>query len=194
MSDKRIASTSIQLGLIAAMLGLLVACGGSGAATQAPPDDGGGAIATPDDGGGGDGGEDPAGGESVDPGAFGGDAGNRSKGSVQAQISGGYTGSVDLPFVSELALFNPDGSGGAYMVFTDPGSTMYLTLDGNGDLLIQYVHPDASLTASATPCKADIEAVDDNQAKGTFDCKSLTLLQGEQVGTADITGSFEAHR
>jgi hypothetical protein len=180
----------LRLGLISGMIAMLVACGGSAGATPTTPDDGG-AAPTQDDGGGG---EDPAAGTSVDPGAYGGDVGDRSKGSVQAQITGGYTGSVDLPFAAPLAQFDLDDSDGAYLPFTDPSSTLFMTITGGKDILLQYVHPDAALTSGATPCTLDVETLDDGQAKGSFTCKGMTLIQGETVGSADINGSFEAHR
>lgn len=128
-------------------------------------------------------------------GPIGGDIGDRSKGSVQAQISGGLTDSIDLPFGAAAARLLVDGSGTAYLPYTDPAKgTLFLTINGD-QLGVQYAGPNnAALTNGGTPCDLKLDALDADQAKGSFTCHGLMLIQGDSIGSADMTGAFEAHR
>ena len=173
---------------------LLVGCGSSAGsvnpsspAAQAPAP----STAEPTDG------ASPASepGACTDTGPIGGDIGDRTKGSAQAQITGGLTASVDLPFGAAAAQLLTQGPGTAYLPFTDPtNGTLFLTISGN-QLLVQYAGPnDVGLTNGATPCDLKLDALDDSHAKGTFTCKGMLLIQGNAMGNADMSGSFDAHR
>jgi hypothetical protein len=187
--------------LLAAML-LLAGCGSSAAspapstaaaASQAPTGAGGGAsqpaaeptdVATTDPG------------ASVGGGPIGGDIGDRSKGSAQAQISGGLTASVDLPYAPVLARLMLDGPNTAYLPFTDTtNGTLFLTITDAG-LLVQYAGPDqVGITSGGTPCEFHLDTLDAKNAKGTFTCKGMLLVKADGgVGSADMTGSFEGHQ
>ncbi len=196
----------IRLVLPIAIVWLLVGCGGSagagspsagvaatssvatssataGGQDSAPSEP----AATPEDGAGASGG---GGG-----GPIGGDVGDRSRGSVQAQISGGLTASVDLPYAPALARLLVDGPDTAYLPFTDPAQgTLFLTV-ANGGLLVQYVGPDqVGVTNGATPCEFHLDTLDAKNAKGTFTCKGMLLVKNDGMGSADMTGGFEGHQ
>jgi hypothetical protein len=192
--------------LIAVMV-LLVGCAGS-ATSQATATQAGGADATPAGGGAPSqppvaasvaaspaGGGTAGGASDSGGGPIGGDVGDRSKGSAQARISGGLTASVDLPFGAPAAQLLTQGPGTAYLPFTDPvDGTLFLTISGD-QLLVQYAGPNnVGLTNGATPCELKLDALDAGQAKGTFTCKGMLLIQGDAMGNADMSGSFEAHR
>jgi len=161
---------------------LLLGCGAS-AGSQAPSTP---AAAASDDG---------AAASDAGGGPIGGDIGDRSKGSVQAQISGGMTSSIDLPFGAPAARFLADGPGTAYLPYTDPANgTMFLTIT-NGELAIQYGGPnDVALMNGGTPCDLKVDTLEATGAKGSFTCKGLMLIHGGSVGSADITGTFEGHQ
>jgi hypothetical protein len=205
IEGRRWRSTAAASGLLLAA-SLLAACGGSTAASPsggsqgAPPasanPDPGGAAPSQDDGGAtaSEGGDGP--GASTDNGPIGGDIGDRSKGSVQAQITGGLTASVDLPFGAPLAQLLAQGPGTAYLPYTDPvNGTLFLTISSGNQLLVQYAGPNnVGLANGATPCELTLDALDAGQAKGSFTCKGMMLIQNDSIGSADMTGSFEAHR
>jgi hypothetical protein len=188
--------------LPATLVILLVGCGGSAAATSSPttapadqasasaPSDGGGAASPTSDAGGG-GAEASAGG-----GPVGGDIGDRSKGSIQATISGGYSASVDLPFGAPLAQLLSQGPGTAYLPFTDvTNGTLFLTINEGNQLIVQYAGPDnVGMTNGASPCDLKLDALDSGQAKGSFTCKGMLVVRNDGMGSADMTGTFEAHR
>ena len=136
------------------------------------------------------------GGAASDPGGgpIGGDIGDRSKGSVQAQVTGGLTSTIDLPFGAAAARLLLDGPGTAYLPFTDPANgTLFLTI-GDSGLLVQYAGPgDVALTNGAQPCELHLDSLDAGGAKGTFSCKGLLLVKPDAMGSADMTGTFEGH-
>ena len=142
-----------------------------------------------------DGSSPAGGGASAGNGPVGGDIGDRTKGSAQAQISGGLTASVDLPFAAPLAQLLSQGPGTAYLPFTDAVSgTLFLTISDN-QLIVQYAGPNnVGLTNGGTPCELQVTALDAGQAKGTFTCKGMLLIKDSSMGSADMSGSFEAHR
>lgn len=181
---------------------LLAGCGAS-AGSAAPPAPSAPAVATPATSAGdpaepsvaatqgdGSGAVPSAGG-----GPIGGDLGDRSKGSVQAQITGGLTSSVDLPFAPALARLLLDGPKTAYLPFTDPVSgTLFLTIADSG-LLVQYAGPNqVALTNGATPCELHLDGLDGSGAKGTFSCKGMLLVKDGAMGSADMTGTFEGRQ
>jgi hypothetical protein len=202
MRDTRTGRT-IRLTLLAAMIGLVAACGGSAAATpssSAPgvqpaastgPAPGGGEAST--DPGGGTGGDLGA---STDNGPIGGDIGDRSKGSAQATVSGGYSATIDLPYGALLGNLLINGPNTAYLPFTDEThGTLFLTIADGNQLLVQYAGPDnVGITNGGTPCDLKVDALDASQAKGSFTCKGMMVIQGESIGSADMSGTFEAHR
>jgi hypothetical protein len=138
---------------------------------------------------------DPGNGSGNGGGPIGGDIGDRSKGSAQAQISGGLTASVDLPFAAAAAQLLAQGPGTAYLPFTDPtNGTLFLTIT-EGGLLVQYAGPEqVGLTNGGTPCELHIDTLDAKSAKGTFTCKGMLLVKNDGMGNADMTGSFEGHQ
>jgi len=202
--------SSIRLILPIATALLLLGCGSSaGSATPASPaaQAPGPSVATGASSGSGGGpsqpatepaesaeGSIPAGGGASN-GPIGGDIGDRTKGSVQAQISGGLTASVDLPFAAPLAQLPSQGPGTAYLPFTDAvNGTLFLTISDN-QLIVQYAGPNnVGLTNGGTPCDLKVTALDAGQAKGTFTCKGMLLIKDNAMGSADMSGSFEAHR
>lgn len=129
-----------------------------------------------------------------DQNAIGDNSGDRSKGSAQAQVTGGVTSSIDLPF-SPTSQFLANGPGTAYLAFTDPThGTLFLTIADNG-LLVQYAGPDdVALTNGPTPCELHVDSLDGGGAKGSFSCKGMLLVHGESLGNADMSGTFEGHR
>jgi hypothetical protein len=191
----------VRLGILGTAICVLSACGGSSAASSgasAPV-----ASTAPAPGGGGVSADPGAGGASANPGAsvdtgdgpIGGDIGDRSKGSAQVQFSGGYTASVDLPFGAALAQFGLSGPQSAYLPYTDEADgTLFLTIS-NGQLVVQYAGPNqVGITNGGTPCELKIEALDDHQAKGSFTCKGMLLIQGEALGNADMSGAFDGRK
>ena len=201
IEGRRRRSIAAASGLLLAA-SLLVACGGSATASPsgasratAPATasaDAGGSAASDDGGAAASEGAEGSG----DNGPIGGDIGDRSKGSAQAQISGGLTASVDLPFGAALAQLVAQGPGTAYLPYTDPvNGTLFLTISSGNQLLVQYAGPNnVGLTNGATPCELKLDALDAGQAKGSFTCKGMMLIQGESIGSADMSGSFDAHR
>jgi hypothetical protein len=132
---------------------------------------------------------------SPDNGPIGGDIGNRTKGSVRAQVTGDLTSSIDLPFGAPAAVFEINGPGTAYLPFTDEAAgTLFLTID-HSQLVLAYAGPNnVGITNGSTPCTLTVATLDASQAKGTFTCKNMMLLRADGMGTADISGSFEGHR
>ena len=155
----------------------------------AEPTDG----ATTDPGAGGD----PGVGSSDNGGGpIGGDIGDRSKGSIQATVSGGYTASIDLPYGAALGNLLINGPNTAYLPFTDTTKgTLFLTISDGQRLLVQYAGPDnVGMTNGATPCSLTIDALDAGQAKGSFSCKAMMVIRGDSIAAADMAGTFEAHK
>ena len=68
--------------------------------------------------------------------------------------------------------------------------------DGPPTLVIEYARTStgAGMTSGAQPCTLNVDILDASTAKGTFSCPRMTLIQGEAVGSADISGTFEAHK
>jgi hypothetical protein len=127
-------------------------------------------------------------------GPIGGDLGDRSKGSIQAHITGGLTADVDLPFAPSLAQLLVNGPNTAYLPFTDvTNGTIFLTLADSG-LLVQYAGPDqVGLTNGGTPCELHLDSLDKGGAEGTFTCKGMLLVKNDGMGSADMTATFEGH-
>jgi len=168
---------------------LLLGCGGSG--SPAPSTPAATAVeATP----GGAGSTDGAA-TTDDAGPIGGDVGDRSKGSIQAQISGDMTASLDIPYAANLARLEVDGPNTGYLPFTDPEQgTLFLTFADSG-LLVQYAAPNQTgLTNGATPCELHLDSFDANGAKGSFTCKGMLLVKNDGMGSVDMTASFEGHK
>lgn len=183
------------LGLAIALVG---ACGGAAtassagapSATAAAPSGGNpGGAASPDDAT-----ETPDDAtETPDDGGT--SAGDRTKGSAQVQVTGDVTESIDLPFAAVLSLWESSGPGSAYLPFTDSDAVLFMTFNG-GQLLVQYAKSSTGvgMTSGAAPCTFTTDVLDASNAKGSFSCKSMTLIRAESVGTADISGTFEAHK
>lgn len=203
MVDPHVLRTLARFLIIGLAITLLTACGGAPTASSAgapsapaaaPSAGNPGGAASPDDG---------TASETPDPGAPAGtpddgggtSPGDRAKGSAQVQVSGGLSETIDLPFAAVLALWESSGPGSAYLPFTDSDAVLFMTFNG-GQLLVQYAKSSTAvgLTSGATPCTHDLEVLDGSTAKGTFSCKGMTLIQGESVGSADISGTFEAHK
>jgi hypothetical protein len=180
----------MRLAILTGVMLVAIGCGGSAgspAPSTAPTQAGTDASPASSD-------EAPTG-SSSGTGPIGGDIGDRSKGSVQAQITGGLTSTVDLPFGAPAARFLVDGPGTAYLPYTDAvKGTMFLTVTGD-QLAVQFAGPDnVALANGGTPCALKLDALDADHAKGSFTCKGMMLIQGDSVGTADVTGTFEGHR
>ena len=138
---------------------------------------------------------DGAGASDAGGGPIGGDIGDRTKGSVKAQVSGDLTASIDLPFAPGAARLAVDGPNTGYLPFTDPtNGTLFLTIADSG-LLIQYAGPDnVALTNGAQPCELHLDSLDASGAKGSFTCKGMLLVRADAIGSADMTGTFEGHQ
>jgi hypothetical protein len=137
---------------------------------------------------------DPGG--SVDNGPIGGDIGDRTKGSAQATVSGGYSASIDLPYGAPLGALLNNGPDTAYLPFTDVShGTLFLTINAGRQLVVQFAGADnVGITNGDKPCELTIDALDAGQAKGSFTCKGMLVIKPDGMGSADMTGSFEAHR
>ena len=105
------------------------------------------------------------------------------------------TETLDLPFAAVLSLWVSSGPGTAYLPFTDSDAVLFMTFNG-GQLLVQYARSSTGvgLTSGATPCTFTTDVLDASNAKGSFSCKGMTLIQGATVGSADVSGTFEAHK
>jgi hypothetical protein len=194
-------SRSIRVFLLLATTLFLVGCGSSAgsrapSAPAAAPTDTPAATATeaaasePDDATPTDAGS-PDGTEMI-----GTDQGDRSKGSIQAQLSGGLTTSLDIPYAASLSRLLVDGPNTGYLPFTDTEhGTMFLTIADSG-LLVQYAGPDQTgITNGATPCDLHLDSLDASGAKGSFTCKGMLLVKGDgTIGSVDMTASFEGHQ
>ena len=181
---------------------LVAACGGAAtassagapSATSVAPSAVNPGTASPDDGAASETPDADTPGET--PGDGGGtSAGDRTKGSAQVQVSGGMTETLDLPFAAVLSLWVSSGPGTAYLPFTDSDAVLFMTFNG-GQLLVQYARSSTGvgLTSGATPCTFTTDVLDASNAKGSFSCKGMTLIQGATVGSADVSGTFEAHK
>ncbi len=180
--------------VLAAIAVLIAGCGASAAsqpastpASAASGDDQGQATVPPAT-------QDDGATASTGAGPIGGDIGDSSKGSVHAEVTGGLTSTIDIPFGAPAARFLVDGPNSAYLPYTDPVSgTLFMTIT-DGQLAIQYAGPnDVALASGGTPCELKLDSLDASGAKGSFTCKALMLIQGGNVGSADMTGTFEGH-
>ncbi len=65
-----------------------------------------------------------------------------------------------------------------------------------GQLLVQYARTSTGvgLSSGATPCTFTTDVLDAANAKGSFSCDDMTLLQDDAVGSADMSGTFEARK
>lgn len=65
-----------------------------------------------------------------------------------------------------------------------------------GQLLVQYAGTSTGvgLSSGATPCTFTTDVLDAANAKGSFSCDDMTLLQDDAVGSADMSGTFEARK
>lgn len=191
------------LALAVATALVLTACGGAAPSPTTPPVTGGGGAPSPAAGSQPSAASEPvdaseaSGGEASGDagGPIGGDIGDRSKGSIQVQISGDLTASVDLPYAPILARLLVDGPKSAYLPFTDTvKGTLFLTLT-DGGLLVQYAGPDQiGVTNGATPCDLHLDTLDASGAKGRFSCTGMMLVKNDGVGTVSMTGTFEGHQ
>jgi len=188
-----------RLAATAALLALVVACGG-GAATPAAADNAGGDVAdsatqppvddaaTPpaDDGssGGTDTGTDITDGTSI---------GDATKGSIKAEITGDLTSTIELPLGAPLAQFDVQGNDSAYLPYTDGAKTLFLTFS-DGQILVQYAEDGTGITSGAVPCTVNMDSLDDGEVKGSFNCPDMMLIKGESIGSVDMTANFDAHR
>jgi hypothetical protein len=198
MSNARGVASWPRLGLLVGLITVVAACGGgtAGASTGTPAPGGASSPAGPSSPASVDpGGEQqsPDGGAPSDSG--GNSAGDPAKGSAKVTVTGGLNATLDLPFAAVLALWESSGPGSAYLPFTDGDAVLFMTINA-GQLLVQYATTSTGvgLTSGATPCTFSAETLDGSTAKGSFACKSMTLIQGQTVGTADVTGTFEAHK
>lgn len=194
MLDPRSFRALARIAVIGLIVALVTACGGTATGSSAGPPSqtaaapsvaGPGGAASPDDVA-----------ASGTPATGGGtSAGDRTKGSAQVQVTGGITETIDLPFAAILSLWASSGPGSAYLPFTDSDAVLFMTFNG-GQLLVQYAKTSTGvgMTSGATPCTFTTDVLDGSTAKGTFSCKGMTLIQGEAVGSADISGTFEAHK
>ena len=39
-----------------------------------------------------------------------------------------------------------------------------------------------------------VDVLDDSTGKGSFSCKGMVFIQGETVGAADMSGTFDTHK
>lgn len=194
MLDPRSFRALARIAVIGLIVALVAACGGTATGSSAgPPSQTAAAPSVADPG-------EQASPDDVaatgTPATGGGtSAGDRTKGSAQVQVNGGITETIDLPFAAVLSLWASSGPGSAYLPFTDSDAVLFMTFNG-GQLLVQYAKTSTGvgMTSGATPCTFTTDVLDDSNAKGSFSCKGMTLIQGEAVGSADIIGTFEAHK
>lgn len=192
MLDPRSFRALARIAVIGLIVALVAACGGTASSSAGPPSQTAAAPSVAEPG-------EQASPDDVTttetPGGGGTAAGDRTKGSVQVQVTGGITETIDLPFAAVLSLWASSGPGSAYLPFTDGDAVLFMTFNG-GQLLIQYAKTSTAvgLTSGATPCTFTSDVLDDSNAKGSFSCKGMTLIQGQAVGSADISGTFEARK
>jgi hypothetical protein len=169
----------------------LAGCGGSSAGPDGTsPDDGGAPSAEPgsggDDGGndgGNDGGDDGGGGDII-----------TGDGSAHYEVSGDVTTSGDLAFIDLTSTFD-DAAGQAYLTFSNGGDeVLVIVLDRDGGSAVQFGNPEIAISPTPLGCTFDIRTLDGSNAAGSFDCQNQLAVKGEQIATASIKGTFEAHK
>lgn len=159
---------------------VLAACGASGGGSGAPTADSSSGLAEPT--------ATTAGG--------GGGGGGGANGSVVYQISGDYTTSGELPFVSTdlLSVFADEG----WVAFfgEDTGNTILQMNTIPGSLIVDY--GDAQVLVPGTEengCTFTFTENDANGLAGSFECRGSTgvRLDGDTQITVDFSGSFDGH-
>jgi len=128
------------------------------------------------------------------PGGGGGGGGGGANGSVQYEISGDYSDSGELAFVPAGSFFDQNGS--SYLSFTNQGEStvLFIQLNDSGNS-VQFGNQEASVTTDAAACTFNLTRDDATGAAGTFDCPNafMVLVEGSQVGSGTIRGTFEGH-
>jgi hypothetical protein len=159
---------------------LVLACGSGGGPTDETSTEP--TSEASNDGGGGDG----QGGDGVD------------NGTLRFEISGALSKSGELGFTSPISLFDSAGDGSGYLIFTDGDAAIYVTLAADESFVI-YGDGVIGVTplgvGGVGSCTTDIDELDSDSAKGTFECTDMTAYDGEAVtGKVTMTGNFEAHK
>lgn len=190
---------NLRLMVILAALALVAAgCGGSsGGPSTGSPDDGG-SVATADPGGGNDGGGGGDDGGGDDGGSDGGNDGGgdivTGDGSAHYEVSGDVTTSGDLAFIDLTSTFDA-AAGQAYLTFSNGGDeVLVVVLDRDGGSAVQFGNPEIAISPTPLGCTFDIGELDGSNASGSFDCTNQLAVKGEQIASASIKGTFEAHK
>jgi len=90
-----------------------------------------------------------------------------------------------------------DQNGSSYLSFTNQGEStvLFIQLNDSGNS-VQFGNQEASVTTDAAACTFNLTRDDATGAAGTFDCPNafMVLVEGSQVGSGAIRGTFEAHQ
>lgn len=154
-------------------------CGGSANGPAASPDDGDAPSADA-----GNGGNDGGGGGDIVTG----------DGSAHYEVSGDVTTSGDLAFIDLTSSFD-DAAGQAYLTFSNGGDeVLVIVLDRQSGSAVQFGNPEIAISPTPLGCTFDIRTLDGSNAVGSFDCQNQLAFKAEQIATASIKGTFEAHK
>jgi hypothetical protein len=130
-----------------------------------------------------------------DSGGGGGGGLGTGDGSVQFEISGGFSDSGELPFVGDFGYFQQAGV--SFLVFTDDTAAseangIIITLSNDGNVL-QYVTDE--IVVPAATCDWNVTRSDATGAAGSFTCNDQAGFgtNGQAYTDLDISGSFEVN-
>lgn len=179
-----------RLIIILVTLALVIAgCGGSSAGPEGTsPDDAGEGASSAEPGAGGDDGGDDDGNDGGGGDIITGD------GSAHYEVSGDVTTSGDLAFIDLTSTFD-DAAGQAYLTFSNGGDeVLVVVLDRQSGSAVQFGNPEIAISPTPLGCTFDIRTLDGSNAAGSFDCQNQLAFKAEQIATASIKGTFEAHK
>jgi hypothetical protein len=128
-----------------------------------------------------------------DGGSGGGGGGSGANGSVTFEITGDVTESGELPFIPILGGFFQQ-EGASYMPFANSdnaaGEVVFITLSPDGNV---FAYGNGTVSIPAADCEWNITRNDDSGATGSFTCTDAMAISESGIGTADVSGSFDAH-
>jgi hypothetical protein len=127
----------------------------------------------------------------------GGGGGGGANGSITYNITGDYTASGELPFVTAGGVSAFAGTGWAAFFYEGGNTDVVIdltTLDGAHS--ISFTDTNAVLTGfEANGCTFNLEKNDASGLKGSVECHGAQLVMSEAgtLGTADLSAHWEAH-
>jgi hypothetical protein len=130
---------------------------------------------------------------SSDGGGGGGGGLGTGSGSVEFEITGGFSDSGELPFVGDFGYFQQAGV--SFLVFTEDNAAseangIIITLSDDGNVL-QYVTDE--IVVPAATCDWNVTRSDATGAAGSFSCNDQAGFgtNGQTYTDLDLNGSFE---